>query len=136
MSVVDFSYLEVGDPGVPEDLSPMREVHFNLPRLKEAREVCSTCPVKGKCLESATPSDRFWTVRGGELPKLARTNVKKNNFPSAKTDPYMPDLCQRGHSNWLRRADGTAWYCGDCNNRNKQKGDTEPKGSVHWMDED
>lgn len=41
-----------------------------------AKEVCSRCPVKSECLQTAEYSDRSWTTRGGLMPLELRRRLK------------------------------------------------------------
>ena len=103
----------VNDDGNSKRVS--RERRWNLSRMTEAAESCWDCPLMIQCGEEATELDKFWTVRGGELPTLLKEGVAKGNAPSAEIRPYLPDVCARGHSAWLPRPDGRGRYCSTCN---------------------
>jgi len=63
------------DPGL-EDLNNFEIRKFNEMKVKEALTYCASCPIKKRCLEESTDSDRHWSVRGGLEPtRLATTRV-------------------------------------------------------------
>ena len=72
---------------------------FNKVKLTKAQKVCSLCPVRAECLESAELADKYWTVRGGELPKMyinQKVNRKRGAIPSARSERYLEYSCSNG----------------------------------------
>lgn len=73
-------------------------------------KICTDCPVRQSCGNSATDLDRYWTTRGGQppeglfsdsnepvyLPTPARFGFAKGEGP--KREPKK--TCKRGHNNW------------------------------------
>lgn len=47
-----------------------------LARYYLAKEVCSGCPVRSECSQTASESDRLWTTRGGFMPLALRRRLK------------------------------------------------------------
>lgn len=111
----DFTYVESGNGG-------MGELKQNKDRLLEAADFCLDCPVMFECLDSATLNERFWTVRGGELPTIMNAGVRKRDYPNAEIREYLPDVCGRGHMNWYNNPlDPTKRYCITCANAQPKK---------------
>jgi hypothetical protein len=81
--------------------------HADHKKLKKALNVCTGCPVRASCLETASPVDLKFTVRGGEIPKLFRA-----------------ELCKRGHQNWGHRNSsqgGGERFCKTCKNEREKE---------------
>lgn len=92
-----------------------------------AATVCGGCPVRQKCLDTATLTDLYWTVRGGEAPgamKDSGRSVPREwtviDETGKKVNPLrLESQCKRGHSNEWRIDKNTGRrYCGTCKNMN------------------
>lgn len=70
-SGMDPSQFEIPEKGVGGSLTPAEQTS-----LAKARLVCNGCPVKKECLESSSPEDREFTVRGGLSPTKYKVNSK------------------------------------------------------------
>lgn len=128
MDVQDLTLLEEGDPGSLGTMAIDGSLRrLNIERLKRSSQTCEGCPVKDTCLDTASPADQAWTVRGGLLPTSLRRKSKgtKKYYPSADVDQYLPLLCPKGHSNWGLRVrngrDGLGRYCIDCSVRSTKE---------------
>lgn len=51
-------------------------VAVNLPRYEKFKsDYCDTCPVMETCAREAQASDKFWSVRGGEMPGILQLQM-------------------------------------------------------------
>lgn len=96
-----FEFTQKGDPGFTKEKNLARKgeamgvVRSNEIRLKKGQKVCDHCPVRGQCLDTATPVDKFWTIRGGLLPvALVRPLA---NAPTETLNDYIQYTCPNGH---------------------------------------
>lgn len=137
-----FTYLELGDPGVPEGTKRGLGIRrFNEERLLEAADSCYDCPKMLKCGETASEVDLYWTVRGGELPTALQGGRKEDVVPTADTSDYFPKLCKHGHNDWRPRKNVKGVYCHTCmkaragEKRAEGRANEGLEGEVHWTDE-
>lgn len=75
--------------------------------LRAGQEYCIDCPVKATCGETATPSDRRWTIRAGKLPEALRLPARAKPNPSVgghrlqkalvTPEQLKAGVCGRGH---------------------------------------
>lgn len=63
--------------------------------LHAAETFCNACPVAKQCLVESSSEDRYWTVRGGMLPRAA------SGYTIGRP---KKTLCDRGHNNWGEKA--------------------------------
>jgi len=124
---------------------------FNDRKVGEAKKICSGCLVKTECQESASVSDREFTVRGGLTP-LSHTappgRPKKNTTPASNftaEELYRNGkACIRGHSgSW--RYSRSKWTCKDCEKLSRDNkfvaappralSETCQKGHNNWANE-
>ena len=98
-----FEVVRRGDPEVAhigDDTIKIRK--HNKAKILAAIEVCNGCPVWAACLEDALPSDRFWTVRGGEVPKYypkgldGPSRANRGNIPSFPAEDFTEYRCKSG----------------------------------------
>lgn len=116
----------VASPGDPDagDLVGIKLAQFNLERLEYAAQICESCPVKQTCLDESTAADRYWSVRGGELPvKVAGDRKAKANVPSWDNSDYEPLWSCAEHGTIYKRSyqrkdkkgrEYTQVYCQQC----------------------
>lgn len=117
---------QVASPGDPEadGLVGLKLAVFNRERLEYAAQVCESCPVRQKCLDEATAGDRYWSVRGGELPlKIAGTRQERAFVPTWNNRDYEPlwscvehgTLYKRSYQRKDKRGrEYTQVYCQQC----------------------
>lgn len=109
-----FQISQVGDPGL-EGLGTNEVKRFNQIKVADAKKYCESCPVKKRCLEEATESDLYWSVRGGETPKRLDPNVR--HIPLADTNSYFPWECKKcgsGDFGWHMNKGAMRKYCKQC----------------------
>lgn len=134
------SYMELLEVSAPDwhsdaECSRHSEASFyfkdstSKPALEAGLQACNSCIVKKECLETASPSDRYWTTRGGILPGV----LNSRTIPSAEgveiDKPFPERPCGRGHTDWAWNKSRSAWYCRECSNmraRAYRKGETIP----------
>lgn len=96
---------------------------FNRERAELALAFCEGCPVKRTCLREATEADRYWSVRGGELPvRLTGSRAQQAYVPTSENSEYEEPWSCKLHGvafrkSHLRRARGkeyTRVYCTEC----------------------
>lgn len=85
-----FEYQEK-DSELCEDMNYVVRAKFNALNFREAKSICSSCPVRAECWEFATDNDKFWTVRSGRDPGRFKHEAK-----SAEIAIYGR-TCARGH---------------------------------------
>lgn len=78
--------------------------------LKFAQSVCRSCPVSRKCLQEASESDRFYTMRGGVMPEGQALSGKGR--PSGARI-LRNGVCDKGHP-ILSEADVKDFKCRKC----------------------
>lgn len=109
-----------GDPEVAGMNNPQIKA-YNLAKMEKARTVCDGCPVLQTCLAEAEPSDRFWSVRGGELPTKLTNKRGVNRPPTWDMSGYdVPWSCPNHGTEFKRdyqRGEGRQVYCDACRNR-------------------
>ena len=112
-------------------------VAVNLPRYQEFKaNYCDGCPVLEQCLENSQVSDKFWSVRGGEMPGILREQMgdsKKIYIPPFDMTEYKEWTCSvHGRKNLkyktrVRKSgeEYRAPFCGVCseNSRARSKRD-------------
>lgn len=94
----EVSHLEVANGGYT---STVKLRSWNEHKVKQAQEVCFSCPVRSSCLSSAEASDLYWTVRGGARPTMLDgrgPTGKKCRPPLAGIDEYPEYVCPSGHT--------------------------------------
>ena len=120
-SVEDYAE-EVGEDELPYLRKRVRSM--NQERLRPFLTLCDDCPVKKQCIDSSNPADRWWTIRGGKLPKLLSTlrpHGSDYRPPNSNAGEYALRLCPEGHSDWAKRSGKggkTYTYCAVCNRAN------------------
>lgn len=86
-----------GDNGIVDTMAVRR---WNEEKVEKALAACKGCPVLDSCLSSATPADLYWTVRGGEKPKMLTRRGPtgaKVHFPDSDAGEYLEFRCKRNH---------------------------------------
>jgi Transcription factor WhiB len=68
---------------------PMSTREVNMHLLTQGQKVCHSCPVRQECLEAASPSERYWTVRGGLLPGILFVSMKNYKGPKLSIVEYL-----------------------------------------------
>lgn len=101
-----FEYQEKDSP-LTEGMSFRERIEFNDANFFLAGEICIECPVMLTCLAEATSDEKYWTVRGGEVPgrfvaqmtaykNKGRPIGSKNKLPAPKLEPG-DRVCTHGH---------------------------------------
>lgn len=86
-----FEVAFMGDP-IAEGLTEEELKDLNSANLEAAAKVCSTCPMKGACAETASPEDFKFTMRAGKMP---------TSFSPAKRGRPAKERCPKDHDpNW------------------------------------
>lgn len=128
-STADPELFQVTQKGDPEagDMVGQRLNQYNLDKFELALTYCEECPIKQTCLDQATPMDRHWSVRGGELPtKVAGERNQRKNVPSFDYKSYVPKWeCQIHGIKWVSshkktrpgRPEELFYYCLECNRK-------------------
>lgn len=118
-----FQVAQQGDPDAG-DLKAQALRDYNLAKFEVALSYCDTCPIKTDCLKQSDPSDRHWSVRGGELPtKIAGERKERNTAPSFKYDEYVPRWeCKTHGLKWVsftfkKNENRNVYYCLECNRK-------------------
>lgn len=91
-----FEYQDTDSP-LTQGMTYKARMEFNRVNYELASEICIECPVMVACGEAATPEERQWTVRGGQMPGRFQLEAKRydhNGRPRSKGDDR---ICQRGH---------------------------------------
>lgn len=122
----DEQYLHIGKKVRRQAL-----VAVNLPRYEKFKSnYCDTCPVMETCAREAQDSDKFWSVRGGEMPgilQLQMTPGSKIYSPAFDRSDYFEWSCpQHGREflGWKNRKNAKgeeyrAEICVRCNTESK-----------------
>lgn len=79
------------------DLNALDPKSQAVQKFKAAQKICSTCPVRDMCEETATQGDLEYSVRGGKLP------LKFNPVSQGRPRTVSNGLCLKGHDNWVVR---------------------------------
>ena len=132
---VDPELFQVSQKGDPEVAGMnLHEVTiYNREKLARAVAVCEDCPVKQRCLDESTKSDRVWSVRGGELPK--KFGMKRGaHIPSWDIEGYDEPWTCRVHGKVFKRVvrrenRAAQVYCNAC--RAGVNPDPWSVGSIH-----
>lgn len=115
-----FQLLQEGDPGAG-DAKRGALIPLNRERIAKAIRICESCPIKERCLEEATPSDLYWSVRGGQTPTKFSGEVKM--VPMFKSSEWLgkPECPEHGsrsvstrHRTDQKGSRYTSTYCGVC----------------------
>lgn len=99
---------------------PAGERDANRMRLEKSALLCADCPVKQQCLDSANPSELFWSVRGGLLPGVLEKRIKQG--PASDVKDYFPWECKLHGRTFMGlryggrgRVEGKKYpYCTEC----------------------
>lgn len=118
-----FQVAERGDPEAG-DLIGRRLLEYNRDKLEYAAQVCVNCPVRQTCLDESTAVDRYWSVRGGELPlRVAGEEKRRNQVPTWDNKEYEPAWHCPDHGTLYKRSyrrkdkkgrEYTQVYCQEC----------------------
>lgn len=118
-----FQVADYGDP-IAGDLKGKELLEFNRERLEYAARVCVDCPVKQTCLDESTAVDRYWSIRGGELPfKIAGEVKRRKSVPTWDNKDYEPAWHCPEHGTLFKRSyqrkdkkgrEYTQVYCQEC----------------------
>lgn len=84
---------------------------------QQRANLCWDCPVMLQCLESATDEDKWWTIRGGELPGVMAQQKTVFPFPVRETSTgVLIRTCRNGHpyDTTPRYTDARGSHCGAC----------------------
>lgn len=113
-----FQVSQVGDPGL-EGISTRHLRDLNDRKVQDAQKYCESCPVKKTCRATASESDLYWSVRGGEVPTILvpLPGGGKAKPPAFPLDDYVDWTCAScGHdATLMRKRDGQSLpYCGSC----------------------
>jgi hypothetical protein len=122
-----FEYQEKDSP-LTEGMNFKQRIEFNRVNFELAGEICIECPVYFKCEEAASPTERYWTVRGGNPPgrfdeeskrydNVERPPGAKNKQARAVAAP-TDRVCQRGH---VVKGGGRCKDCKRANNTARQR---------------
>lgn len=97
---------------------------INVSKVRVAKSICVTCPVRSECLDASTPADRMDSVWGGTTPTGLQSAAPINRSLGSRieTDPNAP--CVNGHvGSWAQHkgaANRLKWVCLLCS-REKQE---------------
>ncbi len=106
-------------------------VAVNLPRYEKFKSTyCDNCPVLERCASEAQSSDKYWSVRGGEMPTLLQLQMEKGSkiyAPAFDRSDYFEWSCPQHGREFLgwkdrKKADGTPYkaeICVRCNTLSK-----------------
>lgn len=112
-----FQLSQDGDADVVGMTRPQVREH-NWAKLQSAQEICSDCSVRAVCLENATQMDRFWSVRGGELPSKLTEKLGVNQAPTWIMKGYQESWSCKLHGTEFKReyqrGEGKQVYCDAC----------------------
>jgi len=112
-----FQVSQQGDPDAGNRRGPAL-TKFNLAKYQQARVICEGCPIRAACLENSQPSDRYWSVRGGELPGKLKAERGKGVPGFDMSDWAEPRSCKiHGPAHMYvydRKGGGKQIYCGAC----------------------
>ena len=120
------SYMEDMESALPDwqldaecsRLSPQNfayEGEASRPLLGIGVKACSFCVVRTECLDSASPSDLYWTVRAGLFPGAMRTDAETPMTARYLADKRGDVECSRGHKGrWRYLPKKNAWRCLEC----------------------
>lgn len=118
-----FQVTQQGDPEAG-DLKANALNEYNLAKFEVALAYCEGCPIKDLCLKNADPSDRHWSVRGGELPTriAGEARAKKYTVPSFDAKSYFPRWeCKIHGLKWVsshkKKDREEFFYCLECNRK-------------------
>lgn len=90
-----FEYQEKDSP-LAAGMNFQERMELNATNFELAAEICIECPVFFQCKEAASPDERRWTVRGGEVP--TRFTYEKNQaLATYNKGTGATRKCQRGH---------------------------------------
>lgn len=103
--------------------------------VQQALAACNGCPVRAACLETSNEMDRYFTVRGGQVPgivagtkvpaytKLAAQPEPKKKRGAVSTSFKTQDVCAQGHDDWIttKRGDTTQRRCAVCRKESNAK---------------
>lgn len=94
-------------------------------QITKAKSICNGCPVRAACVESASESDLYYTVRGGRDPgmttgakvpkynKIAVQVEKKTGRKPVSTSFKKQEVCAKGHNDWVKYGDSNR-RCNAC----------------------
>lgn len=119
-----FEYQEKDSP-LTDGMNFKERIEFNRVNFELAGEICIECPVMFECEKNASPTERYWTVRGGEPPgrfdeeskrydNVGRKPGSKNRAVASMSDR----VCQRGH---VVKGGGRCKDCKRTNNTARQR---------------
>lgn len=101
-----FTIVLYGEESV-KDLTAKEVTELNWSQVTFMKEeYCDGCPVAASCLSSADPSDRYWTIRGGQPPtrliELQEAPKKKLRAPLFRFDDYKLWECKTHSRKYLK----------------------------------
>jgi hypothetical protein len=122
-----FEYQDKDSP-LTEGMKFKDRIDFNRTNFQLAEEICIECPVFFECEANASPTERYWTVRGGNPPgrfdeeskrydNVGRPPGAKNKQARAVASP-TDRVCQRGH---VVKGGGRCKDCKRANNTARQR---------------
>lgn len=92
-----FEYQDLDSP-MTTGMDYRQRIAFNSMNFDRAIELCVECPVMLICGEKATDEEKYWTVRGGELPgRFHKEADKIGKLGRPKGGGGGPRICKRGH---------------------------------------
>jgi len=123
-----FEYTEKDSP-LAKGMNFKKRMAFNEANFELAGEICIECPVMLDCKSNATDDEKFWTVRGGEVP--ARYLLDPERYanvgrPAVGTNGAPADrICKNGHE---VKGGGDCKECrAEANQRYKQSTSIRPR---------
>lgn len=113
-----FEYQEKDSP-LTDGMKYKQRIEFNRVNFELASEICIECPVMFKCEEAATPTERYWTVRGGHPPGRFDEEARRYDNVGGRVIAAPTDrVCKRGH---VVKGGGRCKDCKRANNTERQR---------------
>lgn len=126
-----FEYTEKDSP-LAKGMKFNERMAFNVANFELAEEICIECPVMFECKDAATEDEKFWTVRGGEVPSrylLDPDRYANVGRSAGGTNGVTQDrVCRNGHE---VMGGGDCKQCrSEANKRYKSRPSERPKAKA------
>lgn len=121
----DFMYVQRDEPGYRAlpyitkwgKTKVRDERTTNKIKLEASAKTCQSCPVSRQCLDTASKSDLFWSLRGGRLPGVLTERMIK--APASDVSDYFDWECKTHGRKWLSKrwreeTQKMGFYCTEC----------------------